>query len=137
MLRAVIRRDLLIVAMALCPASAQAQSGSWLPPFLAGRASGECAPGNAYQSVVDKAVCSDRTLVDKHDRLGLAQRLLQNVIGFPRTLRAEQMYKTWLDDRAQCAGPEVNACLHRLYDARIKEITDAIASEKQAGRRQP
>lgn len=138
MLRAVIRRDLLIVAMALCAASAHAQSSSWLPPFLGSAPDAACRPDDAYRlAAMDKAVCSDRALVDKHHRLGLIQQSLQKVAGFPRTLRLEQMHRTWLDDRVQCTGPDVTACLHRLYDARIKEITDAIASEKQAGRRQP
>jgi uncharacterized protein len=78
---------------------------------------------------MDKAVCADRALLDKHIRVGLMQRSLETVVGFPRTLRFEQAHRAWLGDRVQCTGPDVTECLHRLYDAQIRELADSIATE--------
>jgi hypothetical protein len=80
-------------------------------------------------TAMDKAVCADRALLDKHIRVGLMQRSLQRVVGFPRTLRFEQAHRTWLVDRARCPGPDVAACLHAFYDARIQELAHSIATE--------
>ena len=80
-------------------------------------------------TAMDKAVCADRALLDKHIRVVLMLRSLQTVVGFPRTLRFEQAHRAWLGDRVQCTGPDVTECLHRLYDARIQELANSIATE--------
>ena len=78
---------------------------------------------------MDKTVCADRALLDKHIRVGVMQRSLETIVGFPQTLRFEQAHRAWLGGRAQCTGPDVTACLHRLYDARIQELAHSIATE--------
>ena|SRR5262245_3421757 len=90
---------------------------------------GWCQSDPDKLTAMDKAVCADRALLDKHIRVGLMQRSLQTVVGFPRTLLFEQAHRTWLGDRARCTGPDVAACLHRLYDARIQELAHSIATE--------
>jgi hypothetical protein len=132
--QAFILPSMTIVAMVLWIASTQAQDGRRFAPPQA-FPDAMCRSGEADRLTdVDRVVCTDRTLVDKHYRLGITQRSLQGVVGFPRTLRFEQMHRTWLGDRVQCLGVEVTACLHRIYDARLDELTNAIALEKQ-GRR--
>lgn len=46
-------------------------------------------------------------------------------------MRLEQTHRAWLDDRAQCTGLDITACLDRLYDARIQELADATVMEQQ------
>jgi len=79
--------------------------------------------------MMDKTVCADRALLDKHIRVGVMQRSLETIVGFPQTLRFEQAHRAWLGGRAQCTGPDVTACLHHLYDARIQELAHLIATE--------
>jgi hypothetical protein len=90
---------------------------------------GWCQSDPDKLTAMDKAVCADRALLDKHIRVGVMQRSLQTVVGFPRTLRFEQAHRAWLGGRAQCTGPDVTACLHRLYDAQIQELAHSIATE--------
>ena len=90
---------------------------------------GWCQSDPDKLTAMDKAVCADRALLDKHIRVGLMQRSLQTVVGFPQTLRFEQAHGAWLGGRAQCTGPDVTACLHHLYDARIQELAHSIATE--------
>ena len=109
------RFGMIIAAVALCAAAAQAQNeGTGVPRPGVTRPLGPppkapsdawCYTGNDYRlSAIDQVVCADRTLVDKHIRVADLQRSLQRAAGFPRTLRLEQLHKTWLQDRAQCAG---------------------------------
>jgi hypothetical protein len=90
---------------------------------------GWCQSDPDKLTAMDKAVCADRALLDKHIRVGLMQRSLQTMVGFPRTLLFEQAHRTWLGDRARCTGPDVAACLHHLYDARVQELAHSIATE--------
>jgi hypothetical protein len=133
---------LIIVAAALCAAAAQAQNeGTGVPrpgvtrplgPPLKAPSDAWCYPENAYRlSAIDQVVCADRALLNKHIRVADLQWSLQRAAGFPRTLRLEQLHKLWLQDRAQCAGADVTACLERLYDARMRELADAIVMERQ------
>jgi hypothetical protein len=82
-------------------------------------------------SAIDQAVCADRRLVDKHSRVADLQWSLQRAAGLPRSLRLWQLHRAWLDERAQCAGANVGACLGRLYDARIVELAEAIVMERR------
>ena len=133
---------MIIVAAALCAAAAQAQNEGMgvpgptviRPPFAQPREAPDawCRRGRDYWlSAIDQAVCADRALLDKHIRVADLQRSLQRAAGFPRTLRLEQLHKLWLQDRAQCAGADVTACLDHLYDARMRELADAIVMERQ------
>ena len=137
---------MIIVAAALCAAAAQAQNegmgvprpGVTRPDMPPPREAPDawCRTENAYRlSAIDQVVCADRTLVNKHIRVADLQWSLQRAAGFPRTLRLEQLHKTWLQDRAQCAGADVTACLDRLYDARMRELADAIVMERQGKQR--
>ena len=74
---------------------------------------------------VDETSCTARP----DHTVGVMQRSLETIVGFPQTLRFEQAHKAWLGDRAQCTGPDVTACLHRLYDVRIQELAHSIATE--------
>jgi hypothetical protein len=85
---------------------------------------------------IDQAVCADRALIAKHDQVAGLQRTLQGAAGLPRSLLIGQQHKAWLEERAQCAGADVTACLDRLYDARIVELAEAIMTERQQGRQQ-
>jgi hypothetical protein len=135
MLRMVIW-GVVIAAAALCAVSAQAQSErnnggggkveilinprSWSEPP---RAAAMCQPHDLL-TAIDKVICTDWDLLEKHNRFGRISR----------TVKIERTHREWLDSRAQCAGPTAVACLRRLYDARIKELEDAIAVEKQGNR---
>jgi hypothetical protein len=142
-MRAALRRGMIIVTATLCAASAQAQNERSddrrpamsrplnNPPQEAPDAF--CRADSVYRlTAIDRAVCAERTLLDKHLRVGVMQRSLQRVAGFPRMMRLEQMHRAWLDDRAQCTGPDVTACLDRLYEERIHELADAIVMERQS-----
>src|SRR5882724_6542676 len=125
---------IIIVIAALCAVSAQAQSErsedqrpAVRRPAPAAKSpnwpeEGWCQSDPDKLTAMEKAVCADRALLDKHIRVGVMQRSLQTVVGLPRTLRFEQAHGAWLGGRAQCTGPDVTACLHHLYDARIQEL---------------
>jgi hypothetical protein len=141
MRRAAFWLNTIIVAAALCAAAAQAQNeGTAVPGPSVTRPLGPqpreapdawCRRGRDYWlSAIDQAVCADRALLDKHIRVADLQRSLQRAAGFPRTLRLEQLHKLWLQDRAQCAGADVTACLDHLYDARMRALADAIVMEQ-------
>lgn len=98
-------------------------------PRAAAQDDGWCRSSADRLPTMDKTVCADRALLDKHIRVGVMQRSLETIVGFPQTLRFEQAHRAWLGGRAQCTGPDVPACLHRLYDARIQELADSIATE--------
>src|SRR5216684_810678 len=140
--RLAFRLGTVIVAAALCAATAQAQHEGMAVPgpsvtrphMPAPREAPDawCRRGSDYWlSAIDQAVCADRALLDKHIRVADLQRSLQAAAGFPRTLRLEQLHKLWLQDRARCAGADVTACLGHLYDARMRELADAIVMEQQ------
>jgi len=99
-------------------------------PRAAAQDDGWCRRSGAdWLPTMDKTVCADRALLDKHIRVGVMQRSLETIVGFPQTLRFEQAHRAWLGGRAQCTGPDVTACLHHLYDARIQELAHLIATE--------
>jgi hypothetical protein len=100
------------------------------PPPSAPKAPDDDFCRASWVTAIDKEVCAHRTLLDKHLRVRLMLGSLNTLVGFPRTLRVVQMHKAWLDDRAKCTGSEVTACLHRLYDARVQELADSIATEQ-------
>src|SRR5262245_43691366 len=104
-------------------------SQHWIHPRAIAPNDEWCRSGADRLPTMDKMVCADRVLLDKHIRVGLMQRSLETIVGFPQTLRFEQAHRAWLGDRAQCTGPDVTACLHRLYDARIQELAHSIATE--------
>jgi hypothetical protein len=129
---------IIIVIAALCAVSAQAQSErsddgrptvSRRSPQPKAMEVPDAFCRSDYLSAIDRAICADRALVDKHIRVGAMQRSLETVVGFPRTLRFEEARRAWLGDRVQCTGPDVTECLHRLYDARIQELAYSIATE--------
>src|SRR5262245_21850329 len=132
---------IIVVTAALCAVLAHAQGERTedqrpavrrpAPPAISPNwpEEGWCQSDPDKLTAMDKAVCADRALLDKHIRVGLIQRSLQRVVGFPRTLRFEEALRAWLGDRARCTGPDVAACLHRLYDARIQELAHSIATE--------
>jgi hypothetical protein len=132
---------IIIVIAALCAVSAQAQSErsedqrpAVRRPAPAAKSpnwpeEGWCQSDPDKLTAMEKAVCADRALLDKHIRVGVMQRSLQTVVGLPRTLLFEQRHRAWLGDRVQCTGSDVTACLHRLYDARIQELAHSIATE--------
>jgi hypothetical protein len=98
-------------------------------PRAAAQDDGWCRSHADRLPTMDKTVCADRTLLDKHIRVGVMQRSLETIVGFPQTLRFEQAHRAWLGGRAQCTGPDVTGCLHRRYDARIQELAHSIATE--------
>src|SRR5215510_2366544 len=99
---------IIIVTAALCVASAHAQKersddqrpAMKRPPAAKPKATAAADEWcRSYRlTAIDEAVCADWTLVDKHYQVVLMQRSLQTLVGFPRTLRFEQLHRAWLND---------------------------------------
>jgi uncharacterized protein YecT (DUF1311 family) len=84
------------------------------------------------EPVIDQAICGNRTLLRKDERIALLFDALKEAADEAKAEPLGAAHDAWLESRKPCAENEkaIVACLSRLYDARLRELEKLTAEGK-------